>query len=79
MEGKCRVSRGFNTSTALGRAMLAAGWTAADFSARTGINSRTLTEYLSGRRVMLREHLWAAADALGVEPAEIDERPADVQ
>lgn len=79
MEGKCRVSRGFNTSTALGRAMLAAGWTAADFSARTGINSRTLTEYLSGRRIMLREHLWAAADALGVEPAEIDERPADVQ
>jgi len=77
MEGKCRVSRGFNTSTALGRAMLAAGWTASDFSAFTGINSRTLTEYLSGRRVMLREHLWAAADALGVEPAEIDERPAD--
>lgn len=71
------MSRGFNTSTALGRAMLAGGWTAADFSARTGINSRTLTEYLSGRRIMLREHLWAAADALGVEPAEIDERPAD--
>lgn len=59
--------------------MLAAGWTASDFSARTGINSRTLTEYLSGRRVMLREHLWASADALGVEPGEIDERPADVQ
>jgi transcriptional regulator with XRE-family HTH domain len=78
MEGD-HMSRGFNTTTALGRAMLAAGWTASDFSARTGINSRTLTEYLSGRRIMLREHLWAAADALGVEPAEIDEGPADVQ
>ena len=61
------MSRMYNTSTRLGREMAAQNWTLADFAAATGVNARTISDYLAGRKVMLAEHLWSFADVLGVE------------
>lgn len=66
------MSRPYNTTTKLGQQMAAQGWSAGDFAAMTGINPRTLTEYLSGRRQATVQHLWAMADVLGVDAEEID-------
>lgn len=66
------MSRAYNTTTPLGRALRTGGWTATDFAAVTGINYRTLTEYLAGRRKMTPEHLTAAADALGLAEEDVD-------
>lgn len=67
------MSRMFNTSTPLGRTMAALGWTVTDFAAASGVNARTISDYLASRRVMLLEHKNAMADTLGVEVDEIDD------
>ncbi len=66
------VSRMYNTSTRLGQTMAARGWTVGDFAVATGINARTLSDYLAARKVMLREHLWSMADVLEVAQGDID-------
>ena len=67
------MSRMFNTTTKLGATMAALGWTVTDFAAASGVNARTISDYLASRKVMLREHLDAMADALGVDVDEIDD------
>lgn len=62
------MPRHFPTHTPLGYQMSALGWTAADFSAITGIHNRTLTDYLAGRKDLLPHHLIAAASVLGCDP-----------
>lgn len=67
------MPRAYNTTTKLGKKMVEQNWPAGEFAAMTGINPRTLTEYLSGRSRPSTQHLWAMADVLGVDAEEIDE------
>lgn len=61
------MSRPFNRNTPLGELMYVEGWSASEVSAASGIHPRTLSEYLSGRREPLEEHLLALADVLEVD------------
>lgn len=65
------MPRHYPTHLPLGRRMAELGYTAQDFSAVTGIHSRTLTEYLAGRTTPLPHHLVTMADVLGVEASEL--------
>lgn len=65
------MSRPYNTTTKLGRRMSMAGWSAGDFAAATGVNARTLTEYLAGRRDVDVMHLWRMAEVLGCDVEDI--------
>lgn len=44
---------------------------ASDLASRSGVSSRTLTEYLAGRAEMLDHHLTALADVLEVDPEDL--------
>jgi len=65
------MSRPFNTSQPLGRIMRANAWSVAELAAVTSINSRTITEYLAGRKVIPTHHLDELADTLGVDAGEL--------
>ena len=68
------MPRQFSTITPLGQRMSALGYSAAEFAAVTGINSRTLTEYLAGRKILEGHHLVAAASALDCELSDLQVR-----
>lgn len=67
------MSRPFNTCTPLGEALRASGMSLRDLSYASGVNERTLSDYLADpdepRHKPIRpHHLWAVADALDVTP-----------
>lgn len=71
------MSRPFNTTQPLGKIMFAQRWTVADLAAVTGINSRTISDYLAGRRVISERHLTDLAAALS-DAGGVDIDPADL-
>lgn len=65
------MSRPFNTSQPLGKIMRAESWSVTELAAITGINSRTITEYLAGRKVIPTHHLDELAAALDVDAGDL--------
>jgi DNA-binding Xre family transcriptional regulator len=66
-----KMGRPYPTHTKLGKLMAEQGWVAADLSLVTGIYTRTLTEYLAGRKQIKDDHLVALCDALDVGPTQL--------
>lgn len=65
------MPRPFNTTQPLGKIMYAQRWTVAELAAATNINSRTLSDYLAGRRVIPERHLMDLATVLEVDGADL--------
>lgn len=61
------------TDTKLGRIIVARNLNAYDVSTAGGFSSRTMTEYLAGRRIIRTEHLVRICRFLNVEPEDIVE------
>jgi transcriptional regulator with XRE-family HTH domain len=51
--------------------MAANDWTVGELAALSGVNARTISNYLAGRDEILAKHLERLADALNVTPADI--------
>lgn len=65
------MPRPFTICNPLGRALEYSNMSASDLASRSGVSSRTLTEYLAGRSEMLDHHLTALADVLEVDPEDL--------
>jgi hypothetical protein len=68
------AGRPFNTETPLGRIMWDRGFRVFEVAHATGINARTLTEYLAGRKPLKGSHLSLVADFLDVHPEDLGDR-----
>lgn len=62
-----KQGRPFSTDTPLGKLLEARAWRVADLAAASGVNARTLTEYLSGRLEIRAHHRDALARALSTD------------
>ncbi len=67
------MSRPFNTSTKLGRLLKESGLRKWELGFASGINERTLTEILAGRRGLSNKELTALCAVFQVEPEDIEE------
>ena len=65
------MPRPFTICNPLGRALEFSHLSASELASRSGVSSRTLTEYLAGRAEMLDHHLTALADVLEVDPEDL--------
>jgi hypothetical protein len=69
--------RPYNVTTNLGKLMLFHGWRVAGLSAETGINSRTICEYLAGRKRISVGHLAILSTLFRVPPEVLSVRQVD--
>ena len=53
------MSRPFNTTTPLGQLMWQRGYTVKGLEQASGVNQRTISNYLAGRRAIISQHLAA--------------------
>lgn len=65
------MPRPFAVQNPLGRTLEYSNLTVSELANRSGVSSRTLTEYLAGRVEMLDHHLTALADVLEVDPEDL--------
>lgn len=66
-----KQGRPFPTHTPLGKLTQARGWRVADLAGASGVNARTLTEYLAGRKEIAAHHRDALARALSTPGATV--------
>lgn len=66
--------RPFNTATPLGKILYDRDIRAFQLAHATGINARTVTEYLAGRKPITRGHRALIADFLNLHPDDFDPR-----
>ena len=65
------MPRPFAVCNPLGRTLEYSNLSVSDLANRSGVSSRTLTEYLAGRAEMLDHHLTALVDVLEVDPEDL--------
>jgi transcriptional regulator with XRE-family HTH domain len=69
------MPRPFAVQNPLGRRLEYFNLSVSELANRSGVSSRTLTEYLAGRAEMLDHHLTALADVLEVDPEDLLPQP----
>lgn len=65
------MGRPYATHTPLGKIMRAGDWNVGELAAISGVNARTISNYLAGRDEILPKHLERLAEALHVTPLEV--------
>lgn len=60
------MARQFNRSTPLGQLMHARGYSVRSLAESTGVNQRTICDYLAGRKTILPKHLARFSEEFGV-------------
>ena len=63
--------RSFNATRPLGKLMVANGWNCRDVERMTDIYSRTLSDYLAGRKPFTVQHARQICEGLGCRPEDI--------
>lgn len=66
-----RVGRPYNTTTPLGRILADKAMYVAELDRLSGVNQRTITEFLARRKPMHQHHVDAIARVLDVDPGEL--------